>query len=153
MQHSARISETRKAGNRLALAALLALGASALGAGTAAAATAVRCGPHDCDYIHCDESGNRCYRVDRPHYLGERGRYDHAGYYGGDYRRDYDRNYRRDDRRRDGDDYARARWLHTVCDSGGDRCYRTHARWWNYREYYRRHGYRWEGRRHGEDYD
>jgi len=32
-----------------------------------------------------------------------------------------------------------------VCDSGGDRCYISSTPYWNYREYYRRHGYRWLG--------
>jgi hypothetical protein len=30
-----------------------------------------------------------------------------------------------------------------VCDSDGDRCYRSSRRHWNYRKYYRHHGYRW----------
>lgn len=32
-----------------------------------------------------------------------------------------------------------------VCDSDGDRCYYSTSPYWNYREYYRRHGYRWLG--------
>lgn len=32
-----------------------------------------------------------------------------------------------------------------VCDSDGDRCYGSTSPYWNYREYYRRHGYRWLG--------
>jgi hypothetical protein len=30
-----------------------------------------------------------------------------------------------------------------VCDPDGDRCYRSDSPYWDYREYYRRHGYRW----------
>jgi hypothetical protein len=30
-----------------------------------------------------------------------------------------------------------------VCDPDGDRCYRSDGGYWDYREYYRRHGYRW----------
>lgn len=70
-------------------------------------------------------------------------------YYGHDYDR-YDGRYRRaryDDRydrdyypsRYDGYDGYRG----YVCDSDGDRCYRSSGSYWNYREYYRRHGYRW----------
>jgi hypothetical protein len=69
------------------------------------------------------------------------------GYYGSDYdyrypAYDYDRTY--------GDygyypsryaDYDRYR--HYVCDPDGDRCYRSGSYYWNYREYYRRHGYHW----------
>jgi hypothetical protein len=32
---------------------------------------------------------------------------------------------------------------HYVCDTYGDRCYSSYAPYWDYREYYRRHGYRW----------
>ncbi|HUO93759.1 MAG TPA: hypothetical protein VMU22_12595 [Rhizomicrobium sp.] len=34
--------------------------------------------------------------------------------------------------------------LHFVCDPDGDRCYSTTAPFWDYREYYRRHGYHWD---------
>jgi len=33
--------------------------------------------------------------------------------------------------------------LHFVCDRDGDRCYSSYAPFWDYREYYRRHGYHW----------
>lgn len=31
-----------------------------------------------------------------------------------------------------------------ACDPDGDRCYSTSDGYWDYREYYRRHGYRWK---------
>jgi hypothetical protein len=40
------------------------------------------------------------------------------------------------------DDYSRGDYR--VCDSDGDRCYRSGEPFWDYREYYRRHGYHWE---------
>jgi hypothetical protein len=68
--------------------------------------------------IHCDQSGYRCYPVqrasDRPWYS----RYD------------------------DDDDYDRGR--HMVCDPDGDRCYLSRSWHWNYRQYYRLQGYRWD---------
>jgi hypothetical protein len=30
-----------------------------------------------------------------------------------------------------------------ACDPDGDRCYRSLSPYWDYREYYRRHGYHW----------
>jgi len=65
-----------------------------------------------------------------------RGRYDRDGYYGGGY---YGGGYYRDGYYGDGDGYR-----HLVCDSDGDRCYRSYRDCWDYREYYRRHGYHWE---------
>ncbi len=84
---------------------------------------ATRCGAYGCEAIHCNDTGDRCYRVSGYGGYGE-GRYYRSGYraYGGD------------------GDYE---GLHTVCDSDGDRCYRSDEPYWNYREYYRRHGYRW----------
>jgi hypothetical protein len=55
----------------------------------------------------------------------------------------YRSNDRDDDRYGYDRDRYRTRYRHTVCDSDGDRCYQTYDRYWNYREYYRRHGYRW----------
>ena len=83
-------------------------------------------GGYDDGRIYCDDSGYRCYRA----------------------RRDDDDSYwNRDDWRGDRDgDYRDRDWdwgRHEVCDSDGDRCYSTSGRYWNYREYYRRHGYRW----------
>jgi hypothetical protein len=43
----------------------------------------------------------------------------------------------------DQDDYRPA-YRHYVCDSDGDRCYRTNRDYWDYREYYRRLGYHWD---------
>jgi hypothetical protein len=62
------------------------------------------------------------------------------GYYGG--YRDYDRYYPARYGGYDGYGYRHHR--HYVCDPDGDRCYRSRSYYWNYREYYRRHGYRWE---------
>jgi hypothetical protein len=79
---------------------------------------ATRCGYDGCEAIHCNYTGDRCHHVD--------GDYDRVGY-----RDDYGYGYGR-----------------LVCDSDGDRCYRSSEPYWNYREYYRRHGYHWNG--HGE---
>ncbi len=66
--------------------------------------------------------GGCAYRYyDRDGYY-DRGYYDRGYYDRGDYDRDH----------RDGD-YGR-RW-HTVCDSDGDRCYRTTSSYWTYRGY------------------
>jgi len=80
---------------------LAALAASAfMGSAPARADTAERCGWRGCSYIHCNWTGDRCYRID------EHGRY--CGYYGegcgyGDdgYNEGY--RYRDDD---DGDDHG-----------------------------------------------
>lgn len=100
---------------------------------------AVRCGGYGCDAIHCNYTGDRCFRVD-----GYRGDYYRSDYSGeGDYdRSDYDRGYYGPRYR----PYSYAGYGYygrLVCDSDGDRCYRSDSPFWNYREYYRRHGYHW----------
>lgn len=107
-------------------AALIFLGASGAGTTQATADVATRCGAYGCQAIRCNYTGDRCYRIDGSAYGG--------GYYRSRYDRDYD-DYDRD--------YADGYGGHLVCDSDGDRCYRSHEPWWNYREYYRRHGYHW----------
>lgn len=110
---------------RLALV-LLPLAASVLlvsAAAPAQADVARRCGPDGCAYIHCNRTGDRCFRT-----LDIYGAYDgccepNTGYYAGD-------------------PYY-GRFL--VCDSGGDRCYGSERPWWNFREYYGRLGYVWFG--------
>jgi hypothetical protein len=98
-----------------------------------------------------------------PAIAGGYGYYDRDDYpdcYGGpcygrdrDYDRDYDHD-RYDRRRFDYDEpegyyrpsrfYDDYRYRHLVCDPDGDRCYRSRSYYWDYREYYRRHGYRWD---------
>lgn len=100
-----------------ALSSLLALSAVGLTAQSASA---------DDFYgrVRCDRDGDRCYRVQR----------DDDDYRSTRWRRErYD----------DGYSYSYSDY-HTVCDSDGDRCYRSRGSYWNYREYYRRHGYHWE---------
>jgi hypothetical protein len=79
-------------------------------------------------YDYSSDCGSYCYGRDH-----DDDRYRDWGYYDGDradegYRpsryRDYDGGYRH----------------HTVCDSDGDRCYRTRSWHWNYCEYLRRVG-------------
>jgi len=112
-------------------ATILGLGASLMSATPAAADVAVRCGAYGCDEIHCNYTGDRCYRLGNSTGYAYRARYSYGDgrYYRSGYR-DYDR--------ADYDDYG-----HYVCDSDGDRCYRSPSPYWNYREYYRRHGYHW----------
>ncbi|MBV8978244.1 MAG: hypothetical protein JO261_08090 [Alphaproteobacteria bacterium] len=111
---------------------LAALGAAAL------ASLPARAGGYDGCY------GYECYRGDDGYYGGYYGDgygagsyfdggYDGDGYHGGYYRDRYD-----------GDGHYGYGYRHVVCDSDGDRCYRTYRDCWDYREYYRRHGYHWE---------
>ncbi|HSM96611.1 MAG TPA: hypothetical protein VLT91_11235 [Rhizomicrobium sp.] len=68
----------------------------------------------------------------------DRGAYD-GSYFGDSSYRDHrydDANYY--DGYRDRDRYGGY-----VCDPDGDRCYRSHRRYWDYHEYYRRNGYHW----------
>lgn len=104
--------------------AAVALAAFALTLPTAALAgsTATRCDAHGCTHIHCNATGDRCYRYDDPD--GRSGRSGCAGC---------------------GETFARVgQTSRRLCDSDGDRCYVSQGRQWDYREYYRRHGYRWE---------
>jgi hypothetical protein len=82
----------------------------------------------DCadDWRYCD----RYLRDDAPYYY-------RSGYYGG---RDYGYGYRYYDRPYG---YSYGYGYGVVCDSDGDRCYSSLEPYWNYREYYRRHGYHW----------
>lgn len=66
--------------------------------------------------------------------------YDYPGAYGYD-----DLSYYQDDRDgywHDGD-WGNG-YRHYVCDPDGDRCYISSRGYWDYHEYYRRHGYRWQ---------
>ena len=78
----------------------------------------------DYGHLYCDDTGYRCYRVGRDN----EDIFHRRDLYRSDYfRRDFDR-----DR------------LHEVCDPDGDRCYASRRHYWDFHEYYRRHGYRWE---------
>ena len=88
-----------------------------LGAGTlpVRADTALRCDAWDCAYIHCNWTGDRCFRVNTPPCCVNGpsfGAYIGVGY--GPY---------------------------LACDPWGDRCYRGFRPFWDYHEYYRHHGY------------
>ena len=119
-----------KTGSGGAIAAILISWAAAFGVTPAAADVATRCGAYGCEAIRCNGTGDRCYHVD-----GTTSSYDYDRYVrdGGYYRSGY-RGY---------DDDRGTYGGHLVCDSDGDRCYRSHEPYWNYREYYRRNGYRW----------
>jgi len=104
----------------------LSLMASALclaGAPAKADNVATRCTAYGCEAIRCNYTGDRCYHVDGDDM-------DRAAFYGAAYERPW-----YEERIGYGG--------HLVCDSDGDRCYRSDSPFWNYREYYRRHGYRW----------
>jgi hypothetical protein len=112
---------------RASLVLGLATGSVAFATSSAPADVAARCGTRGCDYIRCDESGDRCYRISR----GEG-----AGYSGSKL---IDARNGRDDRDRSFD----RGYGNSVCDGDGDRCYRSSERVWNYRDYYRGLGYHW----------
>lgn len=103
----------------LALAALMLPGAASAGS------TATRCDARGCMHIHCNSTGDRCYR-----YGDDDARRTCAGC--------ADVGHAGKNAVGTGDEARR------VCDSDGDRCYTSRAGHWNYREYYRRHGYRWD---------
>jgi hypothetical protein len=97
------------------LAFALAAGALVTTSTTASAENvAERCSWRGCQYIHCNDTGDRCYRVDRLRYGG----------YGYDRRDDGDRyddrRYRDRDRYRDDEDHDRGFWR--------ERAYRRHGR-------------------------
>jgi hypothetical protein len=113
-----------------------------------------------CAYYHDDDYD---YHGGRYHsgYSGYSGYYD--GYRGDNYKGDsYDRGYygksykghkhKHYDSYRSYDHHDRGSYGgygghyggYRVCDSDGDRCYGSSEPYWNYREYYRRHGYRWQ---------
>ncbi|HEY3777587.1 MAG TPA: hypothetical protein VGL35_05975 [Rhizomicrobium sp.] len=93
-----------------------------------AGSTATRCDAHGCVHIHCNPSGDRCYRYGDEQFRHVRGACGDCGLGPGE----------------------RVHGLnmetggHLVCDPAGDRCYSSDAPHWDYREYYRRHGFRWE---------
>ena len=93
-----------------------------------------RCYSRYCASVYCDHDDDRCYRPESRDYD----------------RRDYDRDEGRYEVRRDRDGYRDSNWrgdyrrMHYACDSDGDRCYPSTSRYWDYREYYRRHGYHWQ---------
>jgi len=123
---------------RLAQIVTMALGATALTA----------CAYYD-DGYYDGYHGGRHYSGG--YYDGYDGGYNrgyHEKRYKGDSRRyrdnyrDYDHHDRRGDYR---DSYGDGGYGgYQVCDSDGDRCYGSSEPYWNYREYYRRHGYRWQ---------
>lgn len=86
------------------------------------------------------------------------GGYGGDSYYGGDsgYYGSYDDGYRHHKKKKrhykydrydryDGryDDSYRYHRSYSACDPDGDRCYSSNSPYWDYREYYRRHGYSW----------
>ena len=115
------------------LKSMIILGALALGAAvlvqTASAGDEGEGCYRDCAPSHCDS--DRCYRNERRYDSSYNSRYD--------YHRRYDGNR---DWYRDGEWSGRR--PHYVCDSDGDRCYPSEYRYWDYHEYYRRHGYHWQ---------
>src|SRR2546423_1824087 len=77
-----------------AIAAVLITAGLCSGTPAAAGNTATRCGAYGCTAIHCNYTGDRCYRIDGDERYG--GRYERSGYrYDGDderggyYRSDY----------------------------------------------------------------
>ncbi|HTT83773.1 MAG TPA: hypothetical protein VMF67_09860 [Rhizomicrobium sp.] len=101
---------------------LFVLFAVKLSSGVACAgSTATRCDARGCIHVHCNATGDRCYR--------------------------YSDN---DNVRLSKDHYLRGAsgYSHRVCDSDGDRCYASRGRHWDFREYYRRLGYRWNDEGH-----
>lgn len=117
------IPHARSGLSACALIALMLAGRSAF-----AGSTATRCEARGCVHIHCNSTGDRCYRYE--------GYADRAGH--------SDCKACRDEGP-DGGYRVRAEpGAHLLCDSDGDRCYTSYARRWNYRDYYRHRGYRWD---------
>jgi hypothetical protein len=88
-----------------------------------AGSTATRCEAHGCVHIHCNSTGDRCFRYADGHSVSPFE--DRYFRYGG------------------ATDQS-----HLTCDSDGDRCYPSQGAQWNFREYYRRLGYRWNDEAH-----
>ncbi|MGH6887609.1 MAG: hypothetical protein ACREHF_00150 [Rhizomicrobium sp.] len=107
--------------------ATLALLALMVPGGASAGSTATRCDAHGCAHIHCNSTGDRCYRYDE--YSARDGHRDCAGC---------------EDGHEHGYSGRGGSAAHRLCDSDGDRCYSSDERHWSYREYYRRRGYRWD---------
>ena len=101
------------------LCTFLLIGFAALGAAGPARAgsTATRCDAHGCVHVHCNATGDRCYRYADGAGLSPSG--EHYSRRGG------------------------AGHSHLVCDDDGDRCYPSHGRRWDFRAYYRGLGYHW----------
>jgi hypothetical protein len=88
-----------------------------------AGSTATRCNAQGCVHIHCNSTGDRCFRYADGHRVAPF----------------EDRNFR----------YGGAPDPSPLtCDSDGDRCYPSLGARWNFREYYRRLGYRWNDESH-----
>jgi hypothetical protein len=116
-----------KRGFSLATALFAGLAATTAGGPARAGSTATRCDETGCVHIHCNSTGDRCYRYE-------------GGY--GTHRataRCYDC---------ESDEYHAAggddRYPNLLCDADGDRCYPSRHRHWDYREDYRRLGFHWD---------
>jgi hypothetical protein len=102
---------------------MLALAALITGGPARAGTTATRCNADGCAYLHCNSTGDRCYRFEDEYHApwsaaGRSRSYGPAG----------------------GPERGSGR---LVCDPDGDRCFRSPDSRWDFREYYRRLGYRW----------
>ncbi|HEY6578724.1 MAG TPA: hypothetical protein VIY09_05340 [Rhizomicrobium sp.] len=117
----------RHARLRVGAAASLVLSLLSAGRPAHAGSTATRCDAQGCIHIHCNSTGDRCYRYEdpRPAPDAERGCADCSA---------------------DEGRLAAAVPGHgrSLCDSNGDRCYYSASARWDYREYYRRQGYHWD---------
>lgn len=123
------------------LSGLLALGAAVAMAQPAAADDYGGWGSYCGDYgYYCNE---RYRDYDYGEHYYDPGRY---GYYGDDYYGDDYGNWGDGDNwdNWDSDGYYGYPHWHMVCDSDGDRCYRSPGYDWDYRQYYRLHGYHWD---------
>lgn len=78
----------------------------------------------DHTYLYCDDAGYHCYRS---YHDDEHGFYQRDLYRSGYFHPEKDF----------------SGW-HQVCDPDGDRCYVSRRNYWDFHEYYRRHGYHWE---------
>ena len=103
-------------------------------------------GPYENGYYGGYEGGYSPYENG---YYGGYGPYDNGNfggyspYYGGNYGSGYYGGYGPSDSGYYGGYYGGYDGWHLVCDSDGDRCYRSLSPFWNFREYYRIHGYHW----------
>jgi hypothetical protein len=86
-----------------------------------AGSTATRCDARGCVHVHCNATGDRCYRYSDAGGAWPESRYSTL--------------------------VARPH-SRAVCDPDGDRCYPSQGHRWNFREYYRRLGYRWSDEAH-----
>jgi hypothetical protein len=99
---------------------ILLIGVAGIGMAVPACAglTATRCDTHGCVHIHCNITGDRCYRYAD----------------GGSVSRFKDHFFWRS---------GASGHLRRLCDSDGDRCYPSDGPRWSFRDYYRLLGYRW----------